>query len=81
MSLALLVEVIALHLITLHQPDGRAVRLNPAGITSLLTPRPDAAAGKLLRPGSNCIVFLADRHYFGVIETCEAVSRLLGGMP
>lgn len=70
---------LALQLITLHQADGRPVHINPAEITYFAAPRRDGA--KLLGPESNCVVFFAGRHYFAVIETCEAVSRLIEGLP
>jgi hypothetical protein len=72
-------SALALQLITLHQPDGRVIHVNPAEITFFAAPRRDDK--QLLVSGSNCVVFLTTRRYFGVVETCEAVRQLLGGAP
>lgn len=68
--------LLALQLVTLHRPDGRAIFINPAEVTAVAVPRREDA--KTTIHGANCVVFLSDRHFFGVIEPCVEVNRLLG---
>jgi hypothetical protein len=69
--------LIALQLITLHRPDGREVHLNPAEITSVAPTRPESDRAKVIVPGARCLIYLSDRHFFAVVETCAEVRRLL----
>lgn len=73
--------IAALQLITLHAPDGRAVHLVPNQITALGAPRRGDDPRRTINPSANCLVFTTDRHQYAVLETCDAVQKLLGGVP
>jgi hypothetical protein len=70
-----------LQLITLHAPDGRAVHLAPSQITALGPPRRGDDPRRTINPSANCLVFTVDRHQYAVLETCDAVQKMLGGVP
>ena len=65
----------ALSLVVLHRADGRAIFVNPGKVTTLAEPRQQTT----LTPGTRCVVFMEDRHFFPVIETCAEVRQLLQG--
>lgn len=65
----------ALSLVVLHRADGHAIFLNPNNVTAIAEPRDRST----LVPGARCVVFMADRHFYGVVETCAEVRQLLQG--
>jgi len=67
---------VGLLLITLHAPDGRPVYVNPKEITTVVVPRTDSR--RTITDKANCVVYLTDRHFFPVIETCAEILNLLG---
>ena len=66
-----------LSLVVLHRPDGHGVFVNPDKITALAEPREKST----LVPGARCVVFMNDRHFYPVTETCAEVRQLLQGKP
>lgn len=66
--------LIAMQLLVLHRLDGGEILVNPTEITFLSEPRKNRAT---MNPATRCIVFLSDRHFLDVLETCAAVRRLL----
>ena len=68
--------LIAMQLIALHRLDGGELFVNPAQIAFVAEPRkkPDTTT---LNPATRCVVFMTDRHFINVLETCAAVKQLL----
>jgi len=67
----------AIQLIVLHMVDGRPVRVNPAQVTQLVTPRPNETPGKQISPRVKCVVKTTDSSYVSVAESCDEVRRLM----
>lgn len=67
----------ALSLVPLHRVDGGTIWVNPAEVLSLTEPRPASDPRKTTVPGGHCLVFMAGKHFFAVLESCEAVKTLL----
>lgn len=68
--------VAVLGLLLLHGPSGREVRINPRNITSLHSPVP-GQRNKVLTEGVGCLINTSDSKFVSVVETCEAVSRMI----
>ena len=64
-----------LHLITVHQIDGRAVDINPGQIVSLAHPRPDG--NRQFADQVKCLISFTDGKFLSVKETCDEVSKLI----
>lgn len=64
-----------LSLVVLHRADGHAVFIAPGQVTAIAEPRDRST----LVPGARCVVFMSDRHFYGVTETCAEVRQLLQG--
>ena len=73
-------------LLLLHGPTGREIRLNPKSVTSLHAPQVPGH-NQAIADGANCLINMADGKFIAVVETCEAVSRMIeapktsGGRP
>lgn len=67
--------LIALQLLVLHRPDGGTLYINPGEIAFVAEPR--KRPGSTLDPATRCVVFMSDRHFIGVMETCAAIKQLL----
>lgn len=63
-------------LLLLHGPTGREIRINPRNVTSLHAPVP-GQHNKVLSEGVGCLINTSDGKFVSVIETCEAVSRMI----
>ena len=66
-----------LSLVVLHRADGHAVFVAPNQVTAIAEPRDRST----LVPGVRCVIFMADRHFYPVLETCAEVRQLLQGKP
>ena len=62
----------ALVILTLTRVDGKAVYINAHEITAVAEP-----TIKTINPATRCIVFLTDRHFVAIIETCTKVYNML----
>jgi hypothetical protein len=68
---------IVFQLVTLHDPGGHVVEVNPTSITSL---REEHDGGKHFPKHAKCLINLADGKFIAVVETCEEVrSKIIGG--
>lgn len=63
-------------LLLLHGPTGREIRVNPRNIASLHAPLP-GQRNTAITDGAKCLIFTNDGKFVGVVETCEAVSRMI----
>jgi hypothetical protein len=70
----MMLELVALGLITLHGPDSQTIEVDPHHVTSLRSVRKGTDH---LSPNINCIVFTTDGKNVNVTETCEQVHKLL----
>src|SRR5215203_4680429 len=69
-----MIELIAFLL--LHGPTGREITINSRNVTSLHAPVP-GQHNKLLADGVGCLINTSDGKFVSVVETCEAVSRMI----
>lgn len=67
--------LIAMQLLVLHRLDGGEFLVNPAEITFVAAPR--KKPGTTMNPATRCVIFMTDRHFINVLETCAAVRQLL----
>ena len=68
-------ETIAVVLILLHDPDGRAILLNPSSINSM---RSDTVRkNELLHDRVRCMIATSDGKLVNVTETCDEVRLLI----
>jgi len=68
----------ALSMILLHRADGGEVAVYPSHITSLHTkPPPIEEKNKLFVPTARCAVWLDSGKWIAVLETCDAIKKLL----
>lgn len=67
-----------LALLLLHGPTGREIRINPRTITSLHAPV-SGQRNTTITDGANCLINTSDGKFVSVVETCEAVSRMVEG--
>jgi hypothetical protein len=69
----LIAEMFALHLISLHTPEGNDILVNPSEIISIRSRREEEThfAGDV-----HCLLFTADGKFIGVRETCDEVRTL-----
>jgi hypothetical protein len=67
----------ALAMVLLHRADGGEVRVFPNHVTSLHAKAPSSASNKLVAGEARCVLWLADGKTLSVLETCEAVKKLL----
>ena len=63
-----------LALIELHGPGGHRIYVNPNEITSIREPQTKGGFTKDAR----CLVYLTNRNFITVRETCEQVRQKLG---
>ena len=63
-------------LLLLHGPNGREVRINSRNVTSLHAPV-RGQSNKVLAEGIGCLIYTSDGKFVSVVETCEAVSRII----
>jgi hypothetical protein len=65
-----------LALVLLHRADGGVVHVAPGQITSM---HAAAASGRniVAHPAAHCVVWLTDGRVLSVLETCDAVRKLL----
>jgi hypothetical protein len=68
---------IALHLIVLHDPNGREIVINAKFITHLVEARDDRAANKHFAKGLKCMINMVDGRFVAVIEECQTVRQLM----
>lgn len=73
-----MLDVIALELVLLHTLDGRSIYVNPAAIIKIEETR---AKGSVLVDEVNCVIFLSDRWYISVKESCAEVRTLFDRRP
>lgn len=69
-------KAVVLTLLLLHGPTGREIRVNPRNVTSLHSPVP-GQRNKTITDGVNCLLNTVDGKFVSVVETCEAVSRMI----
>ena len=67
-----------LTLIVLTGLDGEKVWINSTTVVRLIGPR-RGGTGQMMAATARCAILTVDRRFISVIETCEEVSRLLGG--
>lgn len=67
--------VVAL-LLLLHGPTGREIRLNPHSVTSLHMAEKQGR-NQAITDAANCLINTTDGKFISVVETCEAVSRMI----
>lgn len=70
------IEVAASVLVLLHAPDGRAILINPAAVTSMHA----AIEGKTnehVTEEVRCIINTSDGKFVSVIEGCDRVHELI----
>jgi len=60
----------------LHVPTGREIRVNSRNVTSLHASVP-GQPNKALAEGVGCLINTTDGKFVSVVETCEAVSRMI----
>jgi len=65
--------LLALYLIQLTGPDHQIIRINPAEVSNIRTPR----GSDHFAPGTRCLVFMTDGRPITVMETCDEVRELL----
>lgn len=63
-------------LLLLHGPTGREIRVNPRHVASLHAPLP-GQSNKVLADRIGCLINTTDGKFVGVVETCDAVSRMI----
>src|SRR5215203_632991 len=63
-------------LLLLHGPTGREIRVNSRSVTTLHASVP-GQPNKALADGANCLINTTDGKFISVVETCEAVSRMI----
>lgn len=69
--------VAAMSLMILHRVDGGEVAVSPSHITSMHSKAPTSAQNKLVTGEVRCIVWLDDGKLLSVLESCDAVKRLM----
>jgi hypothetical protein len=70
------VQAAAIALLLLHGPTGREIRINPRNITSLHSPVP-GQHNTAVAAGARCLINSSDGKFVSVVETCEAVTRMI----
>jgi hypothetical protein len=71
---------VAVSMILLHRSDGGEVAVTPSHITALHAAKPPSVGGKnkLVANEARCVIWLDDGKLLAVLETCDAVKKLLG---
>jgi hypothetical protein len=69
---------VALHLVVLHRVDGAEIIINPDHVIALHSAAP-GQPNKFITGTVRCAVGLTSGKFIGVIESCDAVRRLLEG--
>jgi hypothetical protein len=69
--------LIALRLIVLHNVEGAEVHIAPQHIVTLRDAR--ASDRSLVSDKVRCFISLTDGKYLTVVETCDAVRKLMEG--
>ena len=64
-------------MVILHRVDGGEVSVSPSHITSMHSRAPASGQNKLVTGEARCIVWLSDGKLLSVLESCEAVKRLM----
>src|SRR5215203_4747883 len=64
-------------LLLLHGPNGREIRVNSRSVTTLHASVP-GQPNKVIAAGVGCLIYTSDGKFVSVVETCEAVSRMIG---
>jgi len=67
----------ALNLIVLHGPNNQIVEINVDEISSIRTPR--LISQRHFPKGIQCVITMTNGHFNAVVETCEAVDKLVKG--
>ena len=73
---ALPVPSLVIALLLLHGPNGREIRINSRNVTSLHAQVP-GQPNKVIAAGVGCLINTTDGKFVSVVETCEAVSRMI----
>jgi hypothetical protein len=68
-----LVLVAALYFIVVHGPKGDEIDINASEIASIHAPREDS----LLNEHVSCVIFMSDRRFISVRETCMEVIEMI----
>lgn len=76
-QLTAVVIAAAVHLITLHNPDGHEIDINPPQVTSLRA-APEGQAREHFTGRVRCMINLTDGKFVTVVESCNEVRLLLG---
>lgn len=74
--MSLLVQA-AFIMLTLHRVDGAEVYLNANEVTAVAEPTAPNNPRRTINPAARCVVFMSDRRYFAIIETCTKVYNML----
>ena len=69
----ILVEVLAVLLITLHGSTGQEIDINPEEVVTLRTARD----GEHLPPNTRCVINMTDGKFNAVREDCRTVLHLI----
>jgi hypothetical protein len=72
-----LLLVALLTLVEVHGPAHQRIYINPSEITSLREP----LAHDHFAKGTRCLIYLTNRNFIAVTETCEHVRKLLLANP
>ena len=67
----------AIALIALHGPANQVIYINPQEITSVREP---LVTGHFAR-GTRCLVYLSNRNFITVTETCDEVKAKIQAIP
>jgi hypothetical protein len=70
----ILVEVLAVLLITLHGSTGQEIDINPEEVVTLRTPRDGEHH---LPPNTRCVINMTDGKFNAVREDCRTVLHLI----
>jgi hypothetical protein len=70
-----LAEVLALHLLLVHAPDGQAIQVNPGEISSIREPRD--TEGQHWQKGVRCILSMTNGKFIAVVEDCPAIVEAM----
>ena len=62
-----------LALVVLHRPDGSLIYINAHEVTSLREPQTSG----FLVPGARCLIYLSNRNFITVRETCAEAARVM----